>query len=362
MNILIISPGFERPHGGLRVIAEWANTFTARGHQVTLQMTGPNMTIGDEWCWIDPEVDIHVHASLKSSEYLANNAKADVIITTTPEIAVHIDKQQFKRFKRFYLLQMLEHLFQSNKYWQSVCNRSYAVSYPILSISKWNMEYLQKKIGRDPKYTHYIHNGVSEDFEPHKKDKKLTVLVEGWVGYNHAKDVYNFNARAAKLLQEQYGKDITILCYGQHEPDLHSEIFDAGTGNELAVPADTEQIIDYCQRANFMIKASRYDARSCAPVEAMACGTPTVRALLKGDDDLTHEYNCLRSLYPGEKASTEEIEQLFELFWTNIERMIQDEALRDELAYNGLEYRKEHLDWNENIEQVEEIINSYELD
>jgi hypothetical protein len=43
------------------------------------------------------------------------------------------------------------------------------------------------------------------------------------------------------------------------------------------------------ESATILIKASKYDARSCAPIEAMTKGTVTARAIEKGDDDLDHE-------------------------------------------------------------------------
>jgi hypothetical protein len=46
---------------------------------------------------------------------------------------------------------------------------------------------------------------------------------------------------------------------------------------------------DLYEEATIMIKATKYDARSTAPLEAGTKGTVTVRGIIEGDDDLTEE-------------------------------------------------------------------------
>ena len=105
-----------------------------------------------------------------------------------------------------------------------------------------------------------------------------------------------------------------------------------------------EDIVKLYQRAHILLKASVYDARSCAPVEAMACGTPTARALHLGDDDLINGINCLRCDYNEEQLKA------------IAGRLVEDADLRAELAANGLAYRKRWLSWERWIEVVEKTM------
>ena len=96
-----------------------------------------------------------------------------------------------------------------------------------------------------------------------------------------------------------------------------------------------------------MLKCTKYDARSCAPVEAMKCGTPTVRAIDKGDDDLINLQNCLKSKYTG---GYDEI-----LHNVTVLANVAAADLRYSLSENGLKYAKESLNWSRWSDELEKI-------
>jgi len=99
-----------------------------------------------------------------------------------------------------------------------------------------------------------------------------------------------------------------------------------------------DKIVELNQRAHIMLKASMYDARSCAPVEAMACGAVPIRAIFHGDDDLIHGHNAMVSAYGDEQA-----------FYNNAKRAIEDIQLWINLRISGAEYRKQYLEWEKVI-------------
>jgi glycosyltransferase involved in cell wall biosynthesis len=103
-------------------------------------------------------------------------------------------------------------------------------------------------------------------------------------------------------------------------------------------------IADLARSAWMFFKASKYDARSCSPVEAMKCGTPTARALIHGDDDLLHNINCLRGGYS------------FEEFYPLVEELYTNGELRERLAQEGLKYSKNNLSWEYWINHVQSEI------
>jgi len=329
MNILILTPSLNI-HGGIRVLVEWANHLHRRGHDVTLQVeTGPMQPPG-EWIDIDSGVSVATGQFWNAQEY-------DIAVAGTPNIANRLDP--IGGVKKFLLLQMAEDLFAPhNRAYVNDCHRSYTVQMPIIGISKWVEQHV-RAWRPDHLAMHYIGNGVSEHFQPGKKDVEFTVLAEGWEGYNPAKDTKQFTARCAHHLKEKYG--IRVIAYSQFPMSHHTNVPD-----QYYRAPGTDEIRTLYQRAHMMIKATRFDARSCAPVEAMACGTPTARAIDKGDDDLINEYNCLK------------VDYNLDQFIAAAERMVEDDTLREKLTRNGLEYRKKYLSWDYWMDEVEKIFSA----
>lgn len=345
MRILIISPSLNI-HGGVRVLVEWANGLTRRGHEVTLQSQQGYFPIKDgkanKW------VEIHHDVEFVTGNVLFPQNAFDVAIAGSPQIANFLNAQKWN-CRKYCLIQMCEELFlPENKSYVKQVTDAYRLPMPLICISEWNIERILNEHARSPSHPiYYVGNGVSNDFLPGEKDKELTVLVEGWIGYNAAKDTEAIGAKVAKRLKEKHG--VRVLAYSQLPKDDQrhcnlSILQYQDVPDEYYVSPDTKQITSLYQRAHILVKASRYDARSCAPVEAMKCGTPTARAIEKGDDDLIHGLNCLRCEYDEN--------QLFDI----AEQLLLDEKLRTELIEGGFKYAKKMLDWDYWMREVEKII------
>lgn len=188
-------------------------------------------------------------------------------------------------------MQMMEHMFRPHDIeWNAMCKEFYTSPHPLISISKWNIEALQKDYGRTAP-THYVGNGVNlNDFpiEHQEKDGK-TVLVEGWEGYNPTKDVEHIGPKVAYRLKQDGYK---IIAYGQVPIKFYPLVPD-----KYYLCPDLKTLNYIYSKATIMIKASRYDARSCAPMESMTKGTVTARAIIDGDDDLIGGRNCAKVGY-----------------------------------------------------------------
>lgn len=323
-KILILCPTLN-PHGGIRVIVEWANNLARRGHDVTLHVASGGM---QEWIAIAQAVNVQLGGHWSANHY-------DTVIATTPPLALDLDARKTTA-QKFFLLQMAEHLFSPGTGYERQSIQSYNVNMPIIGISKWVESLIKREHGRKGEM-YYIGNGVSSEFKPGKKDSELTVMVADWEGYNAAKDVNAIGPKVANELKELYGAKIiawsALPC--KTLPDVPDEYYQR---------ASTETLVKLYQRCHLVIRASMYDARSCSPVEAMACGTATARAIHQGDDDLIHGYNCLRSGYD------------YRALLYNAKRLITDQTLRERLEKNGLEYRKQWLSWGFWMDIVEDII------
>jgi len=278
MNIFITIPDFSR-HGGIRVIVEWANRLT-RWHNVYLHplrsQTDPS------WLTIAPAVKVIDHSDALGI--------MDCLIITSPH-SIHFQNRPDCPDKVFLFMQMAEHLFRPDDMaWRQACTEFYTSKHPMFCISAWNIDMLRKDFGRTGECI-YIGNGVNMDDFPisHAPKDGKTVLVEGWEAGNPSKDYNRIGPAVARMLRK-YG--YRILAYGIHPcRTLHH------VPHEYYIKPDTNTLNMLYERATILIKASRYDARSCSPMEAMTKGTVTVRAIEKGDDDLVHDVNCYRTDY-----------------------------------------------------------------
>ncbi len=326
MKICYLSPHLHRPHGGIRVIIEHCNHLAEFGHEVTLHVFGNAMT--KAWCKISEKIDIRYGGNV-TDEF-------EVVVATTPPLALVLDAARISA-KKFYFLQMAEHLFvKSNKEFNQKAYQSYRVGFPIIGISRW-VEYLVRTEGhRGNLPMYYVGNGVSADFVPGKKDEQFTVLVEGWESYGDSKDVNNIAPKVAKSLKDDFG--VRILAYSQFPIKRN-----VGIPDEYYEVPTQEALISLYQRSHIILKASLLDARSCAPVEAMCCGCVPVRAIVHGDDDLVNGYNCLRSEYDEDAL------------YRGAARLIQDKGLLGRLSKNGAAYAKQWLNWPTWMRIIEEI-------
>lgn len=326
MRICYLTPSLN-VHGGIRVIIEHCNYLARKGHDVTLQSFG---VIGQRYDWVkvDRRVNIIYRQNIRDV--------FDVVVAGSPPLCIILQLAQI-RAKKFFFLQMAEHLFNPNDLaWQNACRRAYSVDFPIIGISKFTEYIVRNEFQRGIKPMYYIGNGVSGDFEPCIKEESGIVLVEGWEAYNAAKDIQYQAPEVAGMLKMQGYK---IIAYSQFPLKTMKEIPD-----EYYCKPSQESLIGLYQRATILIKSSVYDARSCAPVEAMACNCVPVRAIYQGDDDLIHGYNSLISEYGKPKDQYE-----------NALKVLQDENLRHRLIQGCKEYRKQFLNWDTWGEILEDI-------
>lgn len=309
-----------RPHGGVRVILEWAN----RLPNVVLRVPAAE-TI--EWGRIAP----HVKVATDDTDL----ASCGVLIVTSPHGDAYLDHPDAPD-RRFVFLQMMEHMFRiSRRDWVKRCYELYLRPEPLVLISDWNERTMREEVGRTGEILR-VGNGVNLKQFPIERVAKRddVVLVEGWNPGNRTKDI----GRIAHLVADRLKADgCTILAYDRRPPQEHRR-----TCDEFHVRPDLATMNDLYRRATILVKASRWDARACAPMEAMTKGTVTARAIIEGDDDLTPE-NSLRTLYHQDAL------------YRAARRLLDDTGLRNELADNCLRYAEEHS-WDKVMPRIRETL------
>ena len=279
MKIFIQSPNINSRHGGIRVINEWANRLGKFGHRVVLYNQAG--AVRCDW--------MNINCKIVSSLELLT--RSDVLIITSPHGAFLLDKD--KPVKKIVFLQMMEHLFNvSNKKLFMNTMALYTTKYPLISISQWNIRQLQNTFKRTG-ITKYVGNGVNLDDFPisdKPKDGKV-ILLESPEPTNFCKDVDKIAIKVAfRLKQEGY------IIKGFGIKQAKESIFD-----EFVLNPDLDTINRLYEEATIMIKATRYDARSTAPLEALTKGTVTVRGIIEGDDDLNAS-NSFKTAYNYDKV------------------------------------------------------------
>ena len=279
MKIFITCPNINSQHGGIRVILEWANRLQAFGHEVILY--DQNGHLKCNW--------FNVTCRIVNNTFILN--KCDCLIITSPH-AYQLVNTNFKG-KKFVFLQMMEDYFFPNKQpFINKCKILYNAPCPLISISQWNIQELKNKYYRKNPI-HYIGNGINlNDFPISNKEKnKKIILLESPEPTNVSKDVERIALKVAeRLVFDGY----IIKGYGLKKPK--DQIF-----TEFIERPSLAQMNRLYEEAYLMIKATKYDARSTAPIEAMTKGTVTIRGIIQGDDDL-NETNSYKTGYSYDKV------------------------------------------------------------
>lgn len=324
MRIQIPFPSLA-PHGGTRVAIAIANRLAARGHAVEFfVMQRTTHVQRNYWSW-SPGVRV---THTPSTNY-------DVRLITSPH-SIHLARPR----RTVLHLQMLEHLFSpGDAHWQNKCVQMYKNACPLFTISMWNYERLISHYGRKESNTFYIGNGVDEIDFPRQtlpsKAQRPYVLVEGWAAYNPCKDVNRVAPQVAARIRDTWGID--VVAYGQVPPTDFEGVID-----QFYHRPTVKEMRQLYGGAQFLLKASRYDARSCSPVEAMTQGTPTIRAIEEGDDDLVDGFNCIRTEYS------------VEALWDGVTRWLgMGPSAQATIRTNMRNYVDEHLQWKPWIDQIE---------
>lgn len=322
MKILLTTPAVNARSGGIAIIISWCNHLKSiYGHEVDL------FTESTETKCTWRRLDVPVVTKFKQKYY-------DVVIICSPH-SIWIEEIVTTE-KVFVFCQMAENLFHpDDERWRSLCFRFYRSPNPMFSISKWNIE-LFESLGRFAE-TYYIGNGIDfNDFPIERPDRNWKIiLLESPDTKNPSKDPDHL---ALKLAGELKGMGYKIIAYGA-KPLLNLR----KNVDHYVINPDLATINKLYSEATIMIKATKYDARSLSPLEAMTKGCVVSRAINEGDDDLIDSYNCLKTDYNYEHLKAQTLE------------LLNNQELITTLKENAYKYISEQT-WINHLEPVNKII------
>lgn len=327
MKILYYLPGLG-PCGGVRIVVEHCNRLAERGHDVAI------ITMSRGWPeWIGIKVPI-----LNPNQ----RTRCDVVVATgyqTVKAALWVPAD-----RRVLFNQMMEHHFfpEGSRGWNAAIE-SFRLAkdeeFKVITIANWLNQEMLKRFGLR---STILPNGVNmDDFYPDPGRRKWAILVEG-DGRNAAKDTEGISWKVALNLRLKHG--LKLWGYSA-EAGPHMRGFD-----RFEVRPSTATMRMLYSKAQFLLKASKYEGRACAPVEAMACGTASVRAIIEGDDDLVNNVNCLRTGY--------DYDELYQAAGTVMQRPF----LLDNLHSGAFDYAQKHLRWDSIITRLEQILTGEDIE
>jgi len=317
--------------GGVRILAEHLSRLTERGHTCYLFALNGDMSID----WMPTNFKVIGKDDLKSVA-----KKADVIVATeanTVRVVMGIEVQA----RKFLFCQMRESLFfwETNPEWRRQVEKDYQQMKGILQpivISQWLKDFLEEEYGYED--VPIVPNGVNERmFFPDPlwpNGGKPRLLIEGH-GMNEAKDLHHMSYQVVDMYRKNV-EPVELWGFSQYPP--------MGEWDKYWLLPSQDDIRRIYSSCDVLVKASRYEGRSCVDVEAMACGCAVVRAIDQGDDDLVDGYNCLKVHYGDAQG-----------MYDNLKLVLQQPALRQRLIDGGLEYAREHLGWDDKISILEAI-------
>lgn len=337
MNILYVLHSVSAPSGGVRIVLEHCWRLRERGHNCSIA-TLDNST---DYSWYSTTVDIN---ALGRALMEPTAERADAVVATEANTVQPVMNLETNA-RRYLFMQMRESLFflRSKPMWAGAVEESYRKARGILQpivISQWLKDFLENEYGYEN--IPIVPNGVNiQQFYPDPVFPNpigfKRILIEGFPG-NEAKDTDLMAYQAAQKIQVEYGN---IELWG------FSQASSYGNFHRYWRYPNQALIRQLYSSADILLKASKFEGRSCVEVEAMACGTAVCRAILTGDDDLEDGYNCLKVKYGDTRG-----------FNKNLRKLVRNDELRNQLAENGLEFVKEKLGWEDKIDMLETIYGS----
>lgn len=351
MKIVFIVPEISKT-GGMRVIFEYANRLSAKGHLVTLvsPIIPFNPYEGDfKWFYFKYRIryalDFYRGKIAKPGTFFKQNFNikyipfafsffvpvADIYIATswTTSFFVNILNAESKKF---YLVQDYE-VWNSNK---ALVDKSYKLPLKKIVVSTYLKNILKEKFDEE---SEVVLNGI--DFNKFNNQNEKTFEVKTILFMDHSLENKN-TEDALKVIEKIHSEypDIKIKCFGRENysnvPEYVSFIKD---------PSDKE-IVNLYRSSDIFLYTSMYEGFALPPAEAMACKCAVAgyNSAALPDYSLNEETALL-----CEAGDTETL-------YNNVIRLINNLILLEKISMGGYNQVRKVLDWNSAETKFEKII------
>lgn len=316
----VLPPNYNQPVGGYKVVFQYANWLSSKGHEVHIYFMNLKEFFGKKqirwikrllarqnnptnkitWYPIDTTVSIHYNASPKEIEQLHDG----VLIATFWKTAISVLKSNVSLQNKYYFIQDYEIFATSEK------NVIKTWHYPLkkIVVSKW----LEEKANQLGEYAELIPNFI---------DRADFYEINENIAYPTVSMLWHDNPRKGSVV----GLDI-LKKIKKEIPDLHAIFFGKNTP-----PDNLPNWIEYYQNAgvkelrdeiygksNVYLMPSEFEGWGLTAMEAMAVGTPVISFENGGIRNFADEQSAI--LIPVGDISTMEI-QLKQLLYDKEKRI-----------------------------------------
>ncbi len=392
MKITFVAPSLGLG-GGIRVVFEYANRLTDRGHEVSIVYplmptnrkpgfsmissikrmgsAALNIMRGNNVDWFDVKAKLVRIPTINPSAILNTEhlvPDADVIIATAWETAYFVNNLNDRKGKKFYFIQHYEiwDIWNDDRCWElaekiesdpnklclamhdihpedeylhevkSLVDATYTMPLHKITISSWLKELIEDKFGEKVDAT--IINGINtEIFYNSKMENKTntTVLMP------YRPMIWKGTADGIKALEsvKEMRPKTEIRLYGSKRDEnvpKWAVFYEDPTDEELRALYSSSDIF---------VLPSFVEGCQLPPMEAMACGCAVVATNVGGVPDYAINGKTILASPPRRP----------EILAKNIMRLIENEDERSSIAKSGYEYIQQYT-WERATDQFEDAL------
>lgn len=350
LTFVMVGSG-ARPIGGFRIIYEYANRLAQRGHQVTLvhapylradrRPTPRSLSVyvakrlgvrggptPRAWFALAPSVQLFWCPSL-AGRYIPDG---DVVVATAWETAEWVALYPAAKGRKYYFIQDDGSIYPNAT--ADRVRRSYTLALTKLTISRWLADTVSQIAGP----VTYVPNGLNEedfgvDVPIEARDPRTIVMPYRRALHKGSED----GLSALRLVARRH--HIAVRLFGFDPPPP----LPSGWSYSFS-PSRQELRALYNDSAVF-VSASHSEGWGLPPCEAAQCGVALAVTDIGGHREWADpERNALLSP-PGDPGALA----------TNVLRLMEDEELRNRLAYAGVQSMA-GLSWDLAVERFEAIV------
>lgn len=352
MKISFIVPEISRT-GGMRVIFEYANRLSEKGHEVTLY--SPYIPFNYYKGQVKPyyikyrynyargflkgtrkppdifgerKFNISYHAFINNLTV----GDGDAVIATSWPTAFTVNKLSGRKGRKFYLIQDYE-IWNSNiKY----VNKSYTLPLNRITVSGYLKDLLLNKFGVE---SYVILNGI--DYNIFNNPGKQFTGAKQLVFMDHSLE--NKNAKGAiTIVKKLYSKypELKFTCFGYRK---YNEMPGYITFHENL---KDEEIVQLFRQSDIFLYAAKHEGFGLPPAEAMACKCALVGNAVAAIPEFA------KHMESAMLADPDKPEELIE----GVSYLVENSSELQRISLNGENEVKEKLNWGKSADMFEEII------
>lgn len=328
LSVLFMLPDCSAKSGGTQVIVETARGLQAFGVRVKIAV---HARMREEYATFFAGYEKLFHYYPRKKELYAEAGEFDVAVATI-FYSVNMLADLLARYPKMipaYYVQDYEPLFLDGyPGLKKEAEQSYTLvpNMNLVAISPWVCDVLKEKHGV---VTHKIHGMIDQDvfFPDVTRTLSDTVSISAMIRPSTEWRGPEQTMQVLKALKEKYGEKIQVNLFGCTDRELNPEKLTVDFGYTNYGVVGRYDVANILRNSDIFLDLSTFQAFGRTALEAMSCGAAVIAPSAGGTHDFgAHETNLLMIDTLDKTACIDAAS-----------RLIEDAALRVNLAANGIE-------------------------